>query len=630
MFPLFLALAPEHDGKGVRKTGRRLYGRKRHLPNIGRSLKPEDAVDRAGGDALPDSHHRGIHSSDVVQIREQKGFLFVEPARQNVLGVLQRQPVKVVEVVPVFVRVLALEQKLLVVRHLDDQGDVERLLQPLRHEEGNQVSHVHGGRRRPASGVEVEAFAVVLLGHVQQSIHVPVREEDVAAQEPVEEGYVSASHGGIFEAGHEVGGDELGPELVDELVVVDLPRNRLHVHHHLLVLRRRGNLLRGRGGRLGSVSRLPRLRLLPRRPQLLLSHDDADPLLSPHHHLVERLHLLSRGRTGHGRGGGRVRDVSVGPLRGVEPHGDLVPPASLFPRGGGHRTFAGGRVETHVLQTARVAVQRRDRGGRDARERADEQIPDVGEHDHVVRPPRLVADLPVVVEGARAELRLGRGPPTHPVHDRAVLPHHPPRHPLDGLQVRTRGPRGGGHRGGHGGPRLPRLPQLLRHALERVQQNVRAVHVVRAPVGRDRRRGQARDVVLAVPPARFLRIARTTHHVARPVLAQIQGDVAPRGADGAPSVAGTATDVQPETTGEEGAVLQPRVLEGGGPARGEGGAGHRVETAAEDQVGGYDRGGRDGRGSLFLFRRRRGRGRGSAGGGHGGQRPFEINREGGR
>ena len=61
--------------------------------------------------------------SHVVKVCEDEGPRDIKPARDDVLGVLPRQP-------PRFLHREALPQVLLVVRELDDEGDVEGLLQP--------------------------------------------------------------------------------------------------------------------------------------------------------------------------------------------------------------------------------------------------------------------------------------------------------------------------------------------------------------------------------------------------------------------------------------------------------------------------------------------------------------------
>ena len=75
----------------------------------------------------------------VVEVAEEEGLALVEAAGDDVLGVLNREPREVVQVVALPVRVLALPQELLVVGQLDDQRDVEDVLQPLGEVERDHV-----------------------------------------------------------------------------------------------------------------------------------------------------------------------------------------------------------------------------------------------------------------------------------------------------------------------------------------------------------------------------------------------------------------------------------------------------------------------------------------------------------
>ena len=156
----FVDPPPQHDRERAPERWCGLHGREGRLPDVHGAVEAEDSVDLVHGHGLPDANDVGVHPPDVLQIGEEEGTVVIEVARDDVLGVLDRERGEVVEVVarpvvvvaaavpPVARRrrpplpavgsvVLPLEQKLLVVRHLDDEGTAERFLQPRSEEEGH-------------------------------------------------------------------------------------------------------------------------------------------------------------------------------------------------------------------------------------------------------------------------------------------------------------------------------------------------------------------------------------------------------------------------------------------------------------------------------------------------------------
>eukprot|EP00754_Rhynchopus_humris_P036804 Rhum_TRINITY_DN18897_c0_g1::Rhum_TRINITY_DN18897_c0_g1_i1::g.168709::m.168709 len=176
------------------------------LADVVRHAEPEAAADLVGGDGLGDAGNGLVHGAVVLEVAEDKGLLRVEAEGNDVLDVLERHVLDLVhgQVLPV---------ELLVVRDLDHQRDIERVLKPLREHEGDQVPHVHRFAARTPAGVQVKHLPVLVV--VQDLLQVSVREEDAAPQPRV--GLLARQ---ALHAVEKLLVNLLRPELLDQLVVV--------------------------------------------------------------------------------------------------------------------------------------------------------------------------------------------------------------------------------------------------------------------------------------------------------------------------------------------------------------------------------------------------------------------------
>mmetsp|Transcript_5657 Transcript_5657/g.22337 ORF Transcript_5657/g.22337 Transcript_5657/m.22337 type:complete len:276 (-) Transcript_5657:172-999(-) len=172
-----IAAGAEHVREGRREARRGLHGREGDLSNVVLALEAEDAAHLVERHALGDAHHVVIERpAEVVEVRENERALRVEAARDDVLAVGAREALRLLdaEVLP---------HALLVIRQLDHQRHLERVLQPLGELEGDEVAHVQRLRARAAAGVQVEGLA--LLVRVQNLVELAVREEDAPPEEGV-------------------------------------------------------------------------------------------------------------------------------------------------------------------------------------------------------------------------------------------------------------------------------------------------------------------------------------------------------------------------------------------------------------------------------------------------------------
>lgn len=163
-------------------------------PKIARACVREEG-EKYGvyGDALLDSDDVVVHVADVVHVVEDERLLGVEAAGDDVFRVLATHS-------RALIQCQLLPQEFLVVCKLNHQGTVEGVLQPLREEEGNQVTQMETARRRTStacnsmtslpSRVQVELLS--LLVRVEDQVQIstnhplrpngPVREEHSAAE----------------------------------------------------------------------------------------------------------------------------------------------------------------------------------------------------------------------------------------------------------------------------------------------------------------------------------------------------------------------------------------------------------------------------------------------------------------
>mmetsp|Transcript_4771 Transcript_4771/g.17846 ORF Transcript_4771/g.17846 Transcript_4771/m.17846 type:complete len:397 (+) Transcript_4771:649-1839(+) len=133
-----LLVGAEEVREAVGERGRRLRGREADLPDVGLAGEAEDAARLVERDALGDLQHVEVEGgAHVVDVGEDERAPGVESARDDVLGVLPRQPPGVLEL-------HGLPQELLVVGELDDERHLESLLEPLGEVEGDEVAEVQG------------------------------------------------------------------------------------------------------------------------------------------------------------------------------------------------------------------------------------------------------------------------------------------------------------------------------------------------------------------------------------------------------------------------------------------------------------------------------------------------------
>ena len=100
-----------------------LNWRKHDFADMILANKPEDASHLIQSDALGDADHIPVKfSPDVIKVGENECPTDVEPTRYDILGILTRKA-------PRLVQLQILPQKLLIVRELNHQRYLERILQ---------------------------------------------------------------------------------------------------------------------------------------------------------------------------------------------------------------------------------------------------------------------------------------------------------------------------------------------------------------------------------------------------------------------------------------------------------------------------------------------------------------------
>jgi len=110
-----------------------------NLSNVGLVIEAKHANGLAEGHALANLANIGVHVADVVQIAKDKGLCLIESACNDVLGIFAS------ELVALF-QFHVLEVELFVIRELNHQRYVKRLLQIAREVERDQVTQVQGRR----------------------------------------------------------------------------------------------------------------------------------------------------------------------------------------------------------------------------------------------------------------------------------------------------------------------------------------------------------------------------------------------------------------------------------------------------------------------------------------------------
>lgn len=134
---------------------------------------------------------------------------------------------------------------------LNDEGAIEDVLKPLSEDEGDHVAEMHAVARRSTSSVEVEGLALLIA--VEDEVELAAKAEQVESalgarfalsllveSSPVrEEGATAEEHvrfpsSETLEAGEQLLVNLLGPEIVDEMIVVDghLAKGEKEYEHH--------------------------------------------------------------------------------------------------------------------------------------------------------------------------------------------------------------------------------------------------------------------------------------------------------------------------------------------------------------------------------------------------------------
>jgi len=110
----------ERYSKGRGKRRRGLDRREGALAHVRTPFEAEGRASCRVSNGLPDATDVRVHVAHVVAITKNEGLVYVEAARNNVLGVLARERSEAIEVVCALLLIIfPLPQELLVVGHLD-------------------------------------------------------------------------------------------------------------------------------------------------------------------------------------------------------------------------------------------------------------------------------------------------------------------------------------------------------------------------------------------------------------------------------------------------------------------------------------------------------------------------------
>lgn len=180
-------LLAKDEGESAGKCGRCLRGSKGHFRYRVFFPEAKNFLGLVASHFLLYPNHvlvkRGVH---VFEVGEDEGLREVESTSNDVFGVGVGQ----------FYRVFQADvfpDGFLVVRQLDDEGNLEHVLEPFAEGEGNEVTQMHRIRTWTSTCVQVKGFS--LLVHVQDCVHVAMGEENSSTQEMV--GFLSCD---FFEA----------------------------------------------------------------------------------------------------------------------------------------------------------------------------------------------------------------------------------------------------------------------------------------------------------------------------------------------------------------------------------------------------------------------------------------------
>mmetsp|Transcript_15640 Transcript_15640/g.23428 ORF Transcript_15640/g.23428 Transcript_15640/m.23428 type:complete len:209 (-) Transcript_15640:1328-1954(-) len=147
------ASSSQHYGKGGGERWRCLDGRKGNLSNICRSIKSKDIIHSIARHRLPNSYNRWVHLTHIIQIGKQKCLIRDESTGNDILSIFNGQLSKVVQVISLDFIVYTLEEKFLIVGHLDHQRTLKRLLQPFGEKKWDQMAQMHGTTTRSTTSI---------------------------------------------------------------------------------------------------------------------------------------------------------------------------------------------------------------------------------------------------------------------------------------------------------------------------------------------------------------------------------------------------------------------------------------------------------------------------------------------
>ena len=153
----------------IRETRRRLRRRKPNLSNVGLTRETKDPAHLVQRHTLCNFHHVFVYGrAHVVDVGENKRTLGIKTTRDDIFCVFSSQSFA-------FLKRHVLPQELLIIRQLNHQRYLERLLQPRGEVKRNQMSQVQRLARRPATRVQIKLFT--LFVRIENQIHLPVRKE---------------------------------------------------------------------------------------------------------------------------------------------------------------------------------------------------------------------------------------------------------------------------------------------------------------------------------------------------------------------------------------------------------------------------------------------------------------------
>mmetsp|Transcript_17514 Transcript_17514/g.33208 ORF Transcript_17514/g.33208 Transcript_17514/m.33208 type:complete len:211 (+) Transcript_17514:1649-2281(+) len=137
-----------------------LNGRKRNFSNIGTPIKPKDPIDSIGRHRLPNTHNRGVHGPNILQVRKDKCLFRNESTGNDILGIFHGQMGKVIQIIPRFFIVHTLEEELFIIGHLNHQRALKCLLKPLGKHKGYQMSQMHSSTGRSSPRIQIKRLVL--------------------------------------------------------------------------------------------------------------------------------------------------------------------------------------------------------------------------------------------------------------------------------------------------------------------------------------------------------------------------------------------------------------------------------------------------------------------------------------